>query len=189
MNITKLFRPLGTLIASTAVIAALATAPAVTNAASVTGTMTLGGGSYTLVGGTDFSDATGISFDSTTIVSTGATDALGSTVGFGTLGTVADFDFDPLASSIAGFIEIGGWSFQLDTATAVTPRSTGELFIGGTGTLTGNGYEATAARWSFSSNNLNDHSMTVTAVPVPAAAWLFVSGLLGLAGAARRRVT
>jgi hypothetical protein len=39
-----------------------------------------------------------------------------------------------------------------------------------------------------SSNTSNQHtSYALTAVPVPAAAWLFGSGLLGLAGTARRR--
>lgn len=33
----------------------------------------------------------------------------------------------------------------------------------------------------------SDYDMTLTAVPVPAAAWLFGSALLGLAGVARRR--
>ena len=34
---------------------------------------------------------------------------------------------------------------------------------------------------------LDDASLTVTAVPVPAAVWLFGSGLLGLVGIARRK--
>lgn len=34
---------------------------------------------------------------------------------------------------------------------------------------------------------LNDSSVTVSAIPVPAAVWLFASGLLGLVGVARRK--
>ncbi|MEZ5543331.1 MAG: hypothetical protein R3F42_15015 [Pseudomonadota bacterium] len=180
------FRPFHSLIAGCTLGVALTALPLAVSAASISGTMTLGGGSYTLTGGTDFSNATGIAFDSPTLLATGASDLLGSTVGFLTLGDVQDFDFSPLTASIAGFVEIGGWSLRLDSATAATPRSTGALFLRGTGTLSGNGADPTAAVWSFSSNNLNDYSMTVSAVPVPAASWLFGSGLLALAGLARR---
>lgn len=186
MNLRNILEPVHTLIAGSVVSLALLTLPVAANAAAITGTMTLGGGSYTLTGGTDFSNASGIAFDSPTIVATSASDLLGTTVAFFTLGNVSNFDFDPLSAAIAGFIEIGGWSLQLDTAAAATPRTTGALFISGTGTLTGNGADQTAAVWSFSSNNLNDYSITVSAVPVPAAVWLFASGLIGLASIARR---
>ncbi len=48
-------------------------------------------------------------------------------------------------------------------------------------------------RWSDANGDLlpnptfNGATITVSAVPVPAAAWLFASGLLGLVGVARRR--
>ena len=187
MNFRNLDIRIGTLITRTVLLFGLLTVSASSAAASITGTVTLIGGSYSLNGGSGFSDAAGITFDSPEIGAFSATDALGTTVGLGTLGSVKGFDFDPLAGSIIDFIEIGGWSFQLDSAVAATPRSDSQLFISGTGILTGNGYDATAAQWTFSSNNLNDYSMTLTAVPVPAAVWLFVSGLLGLAGIARRR--
>lgn len=188
MNLRNFHPPIGTLISSAVLLFGLLTVSTSSLAASISGTMTLTGGSYSLTGGTGgFSDATGITFDSSVIGATSANDALGTTVGLGTLGTVNGFDFDPLAGSINDFIEVGGWFFQLDTAVAATPRSDSQLFISGTGILTGNGYDATAAQWTFSSNNLNDYSMTLTAVPVPAAVWLFASGLLGLVGAAGRR--
>ena len=53
--------------------------------------------------------------------------------------------------------------------------------------MSGNGYDTTSATWSFSANNASFYSMSVAAVPVPAAVWLFGSGLIGLIGVARRK--
>ena len=44
-------------------------------------------------------------------------------------------------------------------------------------------------RWGASLTDLNDGAYVPSAVPVPAAVWLFGSGLLGLVGIARRRKT
>ena len=166
-----------------------AMASSAAHAASITGNLALtGAGGYTMPGATGFSDATAINFnlDTTNIIATGVNGDLASTVtALLTTGTVQDFTFSPLLGSIPGFITIGGWSFQLDAVTVVDQTS--GLILNGSGVLTGNSFDATPARWSFSSVNTNDFSMTLAAVPVPAAVWLFGSGLLGLAGAARRK--
>jgi hypothetical protein len=46
--------------------------------------------------------------------------------------------------------------------------------------------EDAAGRWNFDGTNLT-YGAAVSTVPVPAAAWLFGSGLIGLVGVARRR--
>jgi len=63
-----------------------------------------------------------------------------------------------------------------------------------TGTANGDSYTGDAAWiWAYTFNiaagqNVSiSKSLTLTAVPVPAAVWLFASGLLGLVGIARRR--
>lgn len=48
-------------------------------------------------------------------------------------------------------------------------------------------YTEFAGLWNLSANGVLSWSATTTEVPVPAAAWLFASGLAGLAGVARRR--
>ncbi|MDT8282598.1 MAG: VPLPA-CTERM sorting domain-containing protein, partial [Gammaproteobacteria bacterium] len=45
---------------------------------------------------------------------------------------------------------------------------------------------AAAGRWAFDGSNIT-FGASVSAVPIPAAAWLFGSGLLGLVGVARRK--
>jgi len=54
---------------------------------------------------------------------------------------------------------------------------------GGLTAGTGNGI----GQWTMSQSGVLSYSAGVSAVPVPAAAWLFGSGLLGLVGVARRR--
>ena len=157
--------------------------------AAIVGTMTLvGAQGYTLPAGEDLSTATSLDFTTNMIgASSTATGTLGVT--FGTTGAVQDLVFDPFSGPVSGFITIGDWSFDLGSVVIGTPRDVNLLSLSGTGTLTDTVGSAgsTAATWSFSSANINDYSMTITAVPVPAAAWLFGSGLLGLVTVARRR--
>lgn len=56
------------------------------------------------------------------------------------------------------------------------------------GTSDGSWYEGTTFdQWSNQSFGSGHYGLEVSAVPVPAAAWLFGSGLIGLVSAARRR--
>ena len=61
------------------------------------------------------------------------------------------------------------------------------LKLEGTGVLTGGSFDPTNAIWDFSAVSNDGYNMSVATVPVPAAVWLFGSGLLGLAGIARRK--
>jgi len=60
-----------------------------------------------------------------------------------------------------------------------------EIDLAGTGLLAGS---ELALRWEFTcANDVIEGAVDVSAVPVPAAAWLFGSGLIGLIGIARRK--
>ena len=160
---------------------------AASHAASITGSMELGG-AYTIAGGSDLSDATAL--DLVNLASTGFADgAIGTTLPIYTLGDIntTPFVFD-LFASIPNLLDIGGWQLGIDSLSIAGPRNTSTLTMSGTGTLSGNGYDATIANWSFSAQDTGStFSMTVTAVPVPAAVWLFGAGLIGLIGVARRQ--
>jgi len=152
-------------------------------------------GSYSATGGENLSDATTVQL----VIVNSAGEAngdFGTTIGFppplvasGTAGANANINssFVP----VSNFFTIGGWQLDLSTL-AVTDQSTSLLTMNGTGVLTGNGFDPTGATWSFSGESPTSYSMTITstgipAVPVPAAVWLFGSGLLGLVGIARRK--
>lgn len=149
-------------------------------------------GTYSATGGTSLLDATTVQLD---IVNSGgtATGDFGSTISFpppaGVAGVSANINsFVP----VSNFFTIGGWQLDLSTL-AVTDQSASVLTMNGAGVLSGNGFDPTGATWSFSAETPTSYSMTITstgipAVPVPAAVWLFGSGLIGLAGIARRKV-
>ncbi len=98
---------------------------------------------------------------------------------------------DNFVAPVSNFLNIEGWSLEL-TSLNITDRSNSKLLLEGTGILTGAaGYDPTDATWTLSTTSMTSYSMsvsTVTVVPVPAAVWLFGSGLIGLVGVARRKV-
>ena len=155
------------------------------NAAVIDGSLGIGG-AYQASGGTDLSDAAQITLD--TVWATAATGDIVGTVDAstpaGSGGTALLAGFTP----VSGFFTVGPWSFDLDSLTVVDQTAT-LLTLEGTGTLFLDGESAGhSATWSFSAENATSYSMTVTTVvPVPAAVWLFGSGLLGLVGVARRK--
>jgi hypothetical protein len=158
----------------------------VANAASVTGSMSLGG-TYTLDGGSDFVSAEGINLGSV-VASADASGSLGSTVSLLTAGNVntSPLTYDPFAP-IVNLLDIGGWQIDLGTLN-IDSRTGSALFLTGTGSVSGNGFDITPAAWSLSAQSTaGTYSMTVSAVPVPAAVWLFGSGLIGLVAAAKRK--
>lgn len=158
----------------------------IANAALITGSMGVTG-NYSATGGTDLSDATILNLNSVT--GTSGTGDIGSSVGFGTPGTInnGSFSFAPFVPE-ANIFEIGGWQLDLTTLTIVD-QTASLLTLEGTGVLSGVGYDNTGVNWTFSGQSASSYSMTITAVPVPAAAWLFGSGLLGLVSVVRRKTT
>lgn len=157
----------------------------VANAALITGGMGITG-SYT-------ADPTTMTLGSAT--GTSGYDTLGTTVGFGTGGAIVngsfDYGVDPFAS-VENVFQIGDWQFDVSTLVVASDSTIDKLKLSGTGLLTGignnNGYNPTAATWTLSANSVgSSYSMSLTAVPVPAAVWLFGTGLIGLVGVARRK--
>ena len=161
------------------------------NAAFITGGMGLTG-SFTDSGGADLSDATTLTLNTAT--GTIGTGDIGTKVSFGTPGTVNNpLTFDP-STSIPNLLQIGGVNgWQVDIgATSITGQTVSTIFLEGTGTISsldlGSGFDPTPTTWTLSSNDAGiSYSMTITAVPVPAAVWLFGSGLIGLISIARRK--
>lgn len=153
----------------------------VANAALITGGVGITG-SYTLDGATLFTldTATGTSGDG----------ILGTTVGFATGGTVNNGTLNIASfTPVVNVLSIANWQLNMDTL--VDETTTGGLWkFTGTGLLVDlNGtYEDTAATFALSANQTgSSYSLSIAAVPVPAAVWLFGSGLLGLVGVARRK--
>lgn len=108
-------------------------------------------------------------------------------VGFATPdGTGGSVDLNNLVP-VSGFATIDGWTLDINTPNIIDWEAN-LLTLNGTGTLIGNGYSPTAAVWTFSTSSFNSYSLDITAVPVPAAVWLFGTGLIGLVGVARRKV-
>ena len=153
-------------------------------AATIDGSL-LVGGAYTATGGANLSDATTINFG-TVFGNAGTGDVAGTIDIFtpaGTGGSISLTAFAPVANAFS----VGGWTFDLSSL-SIIDQTAGVLNLTGTGVLSGNGFDATPASWSFSSQSLTSYSMMVTTVvPVPAAAWLFGTGLIGLVGVARRK--
>jgi len=83
--------------------------------------------------------------------------------------------------------QIGGFQFDFDSLTIDFAMGISFLAMSGTGTLSGGGFDSTAAIFDFTANPGSTYSLTIAAVPVPAAVWLFGSGLIGLIAVARRK--
>ncbi len=118
----------------------------------------------------------------------GTEGSTGDTGGVNMFSTGAGGSTESLSGPLSGttFFTIEGWSFSL-TSLAVLDQKAGLLNLEGTGVLSGDGFDDTNATWTFSTSSLNSYSMSIAAVPVPAAVWLFGTGLLGLVGIARRK--
>jgi len=156
------------------------------NAALITGNMGVGGG-YIASGGTDLSDATILEL--TSVLSTSGTGTLGTTVGLFTSGSVnnGSITINPFTSPQTNLFVIGGWQLDLSSLNIVD-QTASILTMEGTGVLSGTGFEDTNAIWTFSAQNTgSSYSMMISAVPLPAAVWLFGSGLIGLIAISRRK--
>jgi hypothetical protein len=111
--------------------------------------------------------------------------------------TVNDLDYSPFAPGT--WWTTDDFSFAITTLTLVF-ENPANLIISGTGTLSASlaGLDPTFGRWSYSSGDLNWSAITSgelvgdpvvppSAVPVPAAVWLFGTALIGLVGFGKRK--
>jgi hypothetical protein len=161
------------------------------NAALIDGTLGIGG-AFNPVNAVNtpvtLGVATGIDFTSNGLVLASSGDL---SFAFGTTVTMTDFQFNPLSPAGVAVWSVGGFTFNMD-AVSINTQDSVNLSLSGTGTVSGSGFDVTAGTWEFTAQASQNaaftwSSSTVTVVPVPAALWLFGSGLLGLVGIARRK--
>jgi len=147
------------------------------------------GGAYTATGGSGLADATGITLND--VFGNPSNGDFSAVNGLTPPGTGGSFNFDPFAEA-DNIFTIDGWTLDVTTLDAGFAQTATNLLLTGTGVLSGHGFDATVAEWSFSVGTTGPYSMTATAsgiavVPVPAAVWLFGSGLIGLVAVSRRK--
>lgn len=163
------------------------------SATTITGTLIMGGAYQPTSGGfsvTDLSTATDIGLDTVWANNTPDFDP---TINPFTAASGGSLSLTSLAS-VPGFFTVGAWTFDLKEF-SIDKVLSDTLILTGTGFLYKDIADQHAVTWSFSSEGLvssttglGSYSMSVTAVPVPAAVWLFGSGLIGLVGVARRKL-
>ena len=98
-------------------------------------------------------------------IGTQGTGDIGGTVSFATFGSVNNgaVSIDP-AAPVANLLDIGGWTLDLMSLNIVD-QTAQILTMEGTGVITGNGFDSTAAMWTFSAQSTgSSYSMTVEAI-------------------------
>jgi hypothetical protein len=102
---------------------------------------------------------------------------------------IADLDYSPfVAIDPLWTTNLGEFSFAIQTLVVVS-ETADSLSLTGTGLLTSTllGLDPTLANWSFSAiSGPVNFSIATSAVPVPAAVWLFGTAVLGLVGLRRK---
>ena len=138
--------------------------------------------------------ATGIDFAPTGGVFTATGDLAGLV---GTSLSLSDFFFSPLVPDPAlvwtDITTAAGFTFSLDAInTVIQSDSPGYLFLGGTGLMTGSGFDDTDYNWTLTAQNASGGTIVTfsatQAVPEPGMLALMGFGLLalGLTGRAKR---
>ena len=103
----------------------------------------------------------------------------------------SDVTYNP-AGAIASLWSVGSFTFDLNFMNVDFINAT-NIVLSGTGIIssTDAGLDDSFGSWSFGANsagtNFTWNSASNAVVPVPAAVWLFGSGLVGLVGMARRK--
>jgi hypothetical protein len=164
------------------------------NAALIDGTIELAGGWTpidSVAAATSIGVATGIDFTGDTSVVVASSGDLSLTPY--TFASMIDFQFNPLTPNPVNVWSAGGFTFSMDSVT-ITTQNPSYLVLSGSGTISGNGFNPTPGTWEFSGQTASNitfswSSSNVTVVPVPAAVWLFGSGLLGLVAVGRRKLS
>lgn len=170
------------------VMLAVMSAPAF--AVSIVGTISVSG-SGSATGGTGLATATAIDFNPQS-VSVNAGQATDDFSGITSL-TMSDFTFSPFVSPTQLWVSVGGstiFTFVMDTL-AIDLQTASVLALSGSGTASATGFDDTNGTWSVTGNSAGTTFSwsSSTAVPVPAAFWLFGSAVVGLAAVSRRRTT
>ena len=183
-----MFKELRGLLLSLAFASGVSQAAFIDGSVDITGAFVPvdGGGSQVALG-----VATGIDFTTPGVVVASSGDL--SSLTFLTTATMTDFQFSPVLSpNPVTLWSAGGFSFDMYGVT-VNSQSNTNLSLSGQGTVSGGGLDDTPGIWEFTANTASGSttfswsSSTVAAIPLPAAVWLFGTGLAGLLAVARRR--
>lgn len=115
-------------------------------------------------------------------------------LGFGDIGSIVDFQFNPLSPSpVDPLWTISGdavdWAFALETV-IILEQNANFINLRGTGTLSGTGYEDTLGIWTLSTDSANQDLTfswsSTTLAAEPGIALLFGLGLVGVFFARRQ---
>jgi hypothetical protein len=176
----------------TAAVATLAMIGSANAALLGSGSVSVAGG-WTPSGGTGtVGTATGVHFiPATNNVSVQAPGGTGSfsSLTTGTVGTVHDFTFNPSSAPQAGFLVLGGFTFDL-TSTSIVLQNSTDLVLHGTTTISSSAGTGSGS-FDFSGQGGGQPatfswSATATSVPEPMTLGVLGIGLAGF-GALRRR--
>jgi hypothetical protein len=102
-----------------------------------------------------------------------------------------DFTFNP-STAVAGLWSVGGFTFDLATS-SIALQNAQFLILSGTGTVSGNGFDATPGVWTWSGDSTGSavvFSSTTTTegqVPEPVTLLLFGAGLAAASAGIRRK--